>query len=464
MFKKWISGALAACLLVSSLAMFTACSGDSTSSDDSASSSNSTSSGDKGKDDGGKKPAGEKVFLNYWLFDLGGPYTKLHQKIVDSFNKSQDEVVVNLSVQPISATKSITEFDEKFLPAFAAKKAPDVVPFSDLVTAAINGYATDLTENVGKDIKDGVYYDTLMNYCKYNEKYWALPFEITYIGFLVYNKDLFKKAGLDPNKPPTTMEELEAYADKMFEKNSKGVYTQIGFDPNEWLYAVGYNWARPFGGSAFDENGNYTPNSPEMVKALEWAANFTKKHGGVDKLAEIRTDQSLIYGNFTHGVEAMSYAYNNQISELKAQKVSFEYGITRFPTVAGANDAAYCSGFRYGIVKTAKDKEAAWKFLKYLCGPEGTGIGVRDGFNDSVMMGYSPCPAVNEEYKDKMDPALASIVDLLPTLEYKENVYSDANYSTYLSSAFNDAMSGKGEPKALLDEVKRKTEAFKKPQ
>lgn len=443
MLKKVFSGLLAACMVIGSGAMFSSC-------------------GEKPGGESGEKPSGEKTVLTYWLFDLGGPYTKLHQKIVDSFNNSQDEVVVNLSVQPISATKSITEFDEKFLPAFSAKTAPDVVPFSDLVTAAANGYAVDISDKVASDIKDGVYYDTVMNYCKYDGKYWALPFEITYCGVLLYNKDLFKKAGLDPNKPPKTMEELEEYADKMFKKDSKGVYTQLGFNPNDWLFAAGTNWARPFGGEPLDKDGNYTPNSEAMVKALEWSANFTKKYGGVDKLAEIRTAQSLIYNNFTHGVEGMCYAYNGQVNELIGQKVSFEWGVAKFPTVEGVNDAASASGFRYGIVSTTKNKDAAWKFLKYLCGPEGTGIGVKDGFNDSTMMGFSPCPSVNEEFKSSMNPAMASIVDLLPSLEFKENQYADANYSAYITAAFNDAVSGKGEAKALLEEVKRKTEAFKK--
>jgi len=81
---------------------------------------------------------------------------------------------------------------------------------------------------------------------------------------------LFVKAGLDPNRPPKTWNELWQYADKITKKDSKGDYEVLGFNP---MYAQSYFWMYVWGngGDFLDKDGNLVVNSPIVVKSLtEW--------------------------------------------------------------------------------------------------------------------------------------------------------------------------------------------------
>jgi len=105
--------------------------------------------------------------------------------------------------------------------------------------------------------------------CRWKTGIYALPFE-TDIRLLFYNKDLFVKAGLDPNRPPKTWNELWQYADKITKKDSKGDYEVLGFNP---MYAQSYFWMYVWGngGDFLDKDGNLVVNSPIVVKSLtEW--------------------------------------------------------------------------------------------------------------------------------------------------------------------------------------------------
>ena len=77
---------------------------------------------------------------------------------------------------------------------------------------------------------------------------YGIPFE-TDVRVLFYNKNLFKQAGLDPNDPPKTWDELRAYADKLDVKNDDGTYERMAFyplfgnaGPEVWGYTNGVNW------------------------------------------------------------------------------------------------------------------------------------------------------------------------------------------------------------------------------
>ena len=78
----------------------------------------------------------------------------------------------------------------------------------------------------------------------YKEHVYAIPNGID-DRMLLYNRKVFREAGLDPNKPPRTWEELEQYALKINTKNADGTIKRLGFIPNygnSWLYL--YSWQK----------------------------------------------------------------------------------------------------------------------------------------------------------------------------------------------------------------------------
>ena len=93
----------------------------------------------------------------------------------------------------------------------------------------------------------------------YQGKIWAMPFlEDTFM--LLYNKTLFKQAGLDPNKPPATWEEMRADADKLtkVDRSGKIIQTRHAADLRPAADFVG-TWLpvymTAFGGKLVDASG-----------------------------------------------------------------------------------------------------------------------------------------------------------------------------------------------------------------
>ena len=164
-------------------------------------------------------------------------------------------------------------------PTFAAKLAagtlPTVfeVPFTDARTLGENGQLADLTAEA----------KALPYFSKYNPaviaegttssgKVVALP-KGAYAQALHYNRKLFAQAGLDPNKPPTTWAQVEAYAKQIADKTGKAGYAEMGKDDNTagWIlttlvYSLGGRMETGTGTKA-----TATLDNPQTVTALQHA-------------------------------------------------------------------------------------------------------------------------------------------------------------------------------------------------
>jgi ABC-type glycerol-3-phosphate transport system substrate-binding protein len=172
-------------------------------------------------------------------------------------------------------------------PTFAAKLAagtlPTVftVPFTDARTLGDNGQLADLTREV----------KTLSYFTKFNpaviaegtdskNRVVAMP-TAAYAQALHYNRKLFAQAGLDPNKPPTTWAQLQAYAKQIAERTGKAGYAQMGKADNTagWIlttlvYALGGRMETGIGTKAQATlNNPQTLTALNMLKKMRWTDN-----------------------------------------------------------------------------------------------------------------------------------------------------------------------------------------------
>jgi ABC-type glycerol-3-phosphate transport system substrate-binding protein len=189
-------------------------------------------------------------------------------------------------------------------PTFAAKLAagtlPTVfeVPFTDARTLGDRGQLADLTAEVKK----------LPYFSKYNPavlaeattakgKIIALP-KGAYAQALHYNRKLFQQAGLDPNRPPTTWAQLQAYAKQIAERTGKAGYAEMAKADNTggWIlttlvYALGGRMETGTGTSA-----KATLDNPQTVTAL----NILKK---------MRWTDDSMGANFDYGWSDINQAF-----------------------------------------------------------------------------------------------------------------------------------------------------------
>jgi multiple sugar transport system substrate-binding protein len=171
--------------------------------------------------------------------------------------------------------------DEKVLAALSGSEPPDVLVLGGpdvLSTWVGEGLVLPLDDLIASsDIDLGDIYPAMLEQGKYLGKQYALPWGTDTYG-LFWNKDLFEEAGLDPEKPPQTLEEMVEIADKLTKQEADGTITQLGFVPDfSWSHLEQY--ASMFGGYFVNEDGTEVLlTSAPVVDALKWEQQFYSKY------------------------------------------------------------------------------------------------------------------------------------------------------------------------------------------
>ncbi len=185
---------------------------------------------------------------------------------------------------------------------------------------------------------------------------------------LYYNKDMFKEAGLDPDKPPKTWDEYIEYGKKLTKYDSKGKIIRAGISLRKTYlpYAIADKWTTFLycaGGKLFNENLTKTLiNSKEGIEALELYKNIIFKW---------RIDGFDVQGDtegFLNGTVAMFNRGSWLISDILETRPNLNFGVAHIPK---KKISATQGGFYISIVpRESKHKKEAWKFIQFLISDE----------------------------------------------------------------------------------------------
>ncbi|GHO89808.1 extracellular solute-binding protein [Dictyobacter formicarum] len=203
---------------------------------------------------------------------------------------------------------------------------------------------------------------------EFNGHIYCIPY--VYDSFaLFWNKDLFKAAGLDPNKPPTTWAELETYTQKLTKRDSKGAITQLGFAP--WIGSTSAaEWPMWADGS---QMWNYQTGTPTMdqagnAAALQWEVDWAKKFGGYDQLQRFNSSFSG-NTNFLGQKVAMWVGESYYLSSLQQFEPNVNFGVASFGVPRPDASHPYINGSVDGnmlaIPTGSKHPDQAWKFIEW---------------------------------------------------------------------------------------------------
>jgi maltose-binding protein MalE len=184
-----------------------------------------------------------------------------------------------------------------------------------------------------------------------------------------WNKTLFREAGLDPERPPRTLAELDQYQLKLTKRDPKtGELLQVGFLPEEpgWWTSVFYPW---FGGSLFDGREITLGADPHNLAAMQWVAGITKQLG-LDRLRRFKAgfgQQASSEAAFFTGKVAIviqGVYYNNYVRQYKP---GLELGVGPWPEIVpGVKDFAMVESDMLVIPRGAKHPREAWEFIRYV--------------------------------------------------------------------------------------------------
>lgn len=295
--------------------------------------------------------SGEKITLEFWNVFTGSDGDILRQ-IVDNYNKTNaDNIEIQMDIMPND------QLQQKLPAAVATGTAPDLVLFG------VENIAPYVSNDSLEDISDfwdvtGVdksnILENVLELSHVDGKLYGAPMQYN-VTYLYWNKDLFRDAGLDPEKAPETLEELADYAEKLTDasKNQFGLALPTNATYMQFLWANG--------GDADDPKTNTNLlNSDENLKTLEWLQDLTvNKKVSPNNITGAEADTMLQAGQI-----GMYMSGPWQINGLREQGIDF--GIA--PCVAGGAGAfSPAGGCSYVIPKGTDDEHrlAAYKFMQY---------------------------------------------------------------------------------------------------
>lgn len=283
-------------------------------------------SGCTSKETAKNNPSDEKPLELTWYFPVavGGPITKMIEKMAEDFNKEHPDIVV----KPIY-TGTYEETMTKVQTNIQGNDPPDlaVLLSTDLYTLMDMDAIIPLDEWIKKDkaeemIKD--FYPAFMENSITNGKTWSIPFQRSTI-VLYYNKDAFKESGLDPEKPPKDWGELTKYAKKLTKLGAQwGVEIPTSGFPY-WMFQA---FALQNGKNVMNDDGTEVYfDTKENVEAVQFWVDLAKKH---KVMPEGVVDWATAPSDFIEGKTAMLYHTTGNLTNIK-ENATFDFGVAFMP-------------------------------------------------------------------------------------------------------------------------------------
>lgn len=293
-----------------------------------------------------------------------------YEKMVSDFERANPDIKVNAMLVPM------TYIERKLILSIAGGVPPDVVRFYTHIGGELmaRGGLESLNDLISRDKFDLTdFYKVGLEQNTYAGKLYGVPWILS-PNALFYNKALFREVGLDPNKPPKSLDELKAYAMKLTKRDAKGDLERVGFadftyNPNNFMW---YMWQ--LGGEMVSQDGHKSAfNSPEGIQALIWMKKFLNEEAGSveDLLSFTSSYKGATQDPFGQGAVAMRIDSPFRIPDLKKYFPDLDYGVAPIPY--SMKPIIEVVGNSLVIPKGSKHREAAWKFVKFAASREQVG-------------------------------------------------------------------------------------------
>ncbi|MHC4064954.1 MAG: ABC transporter substrate-binding protein [Planctomycetota bacterium] len=306
----------------------------------------------------------ERTVIRYWE-KWSGIEGRAMQRIVDRFNETvgaEQGIWVEYC--------AISNVDQRTLIATAGGDPPDVAGLFDHVVPqfADQGALLELDDLVREfGIDPAVFKPTWWQIGVYNDLLYALP-STPFTVALHYNKRLFREAGLDPERPPQTIAELDEYSRRLTVRDERGSIVQAGFMPAPALLGW-WHWAWPcFFDARLWDGHRFTLDTPEVHAAMKWIATRRAELGFKDAL-EFEAIAGAIEGSqnpFIAERLAMVFQGPWVANWVRAFNPAMEYGVAAFPSVSTQRRNVLVSADVFAIPRGSSHPREAMEFLSYV--------------------------------------------------------------------------------------------------
>ena len=294
--------------------------------------------------------------LTIWV---RGSAANAAQHMADLWNTKNPDSKINLTVIPDN------QMVTKLATGVTSGDVPDLISFDlifmpDFMKA---GYLEDLTAELKADPNNAKVAKAYQQLATYEGKIYGTGFTPD-VSILLYNKDLFKKAGLDPEKPPTTLAELKDDATKIHAlgPDISGYYFSGNCGGCNIFTVAPMMWgsgAHVLPAGADDK----ALDGPGVKEVLDMFASMWK-----DKIIPESAQQdngTNFIATFETGKVGMQGSGGFAISTLKKDAPNLDFGIAYLPGIKAENASSFVGGDVIAIPKGSKHADVAKKFIQW---------------------------------------------------------------------------------------------------
>jgi sn-glycerol 3-phosphate transport system substrate-binding protein len=390
----------------------------------------------------------------YYPVAVGGPLTSVIDGIVGDFMKENPDI----TVKAIYAGN----YNDARIKALAALKSGQPAQLSVMFSIDIYELIEqdaivafdDVVETAEEKAWLDSFYPTLMENGRTAGKTWGIPFQRSTI-VMYYNKDAFRAAGLDPERPPATWDELIAMGKKLTQPDGSqwgAMIPSTGYP--YWMFGA---LAMQNGQVLMNNNGDTTYfDDPAVVGALQFWKDLGEKHRIMPKGT---IEWGTLRQNFLEGKTAIMWHSTGNLTAVK-DNAKFDFGVAMLP--ASKRRGTPTGGGNFYIFKKTNpaERKAAMRLIKFMTNPENAAEwSMKTGY-----MGVSPAAYETQKLKDyvKDFPYAAVARDQLQYATAELSTYQTGRVRKGLDDAIQAVLTGSKTPEAALKEAQAQADRLLK--
>ena len=388
----------------------------------------------------------------YYPIAVGGALTEVVDSIVADFEAENPDIKVNAIYSGnyddtrVRALSALNSGDPAQLAVMFSIDAYDLIeqdlilPFNDLVSGS-----------EGSNWLNS-FYPALMANGNIEGKTWGIPFQRSTI-VAYYNKDMFRAAGLDPESPPTSWDELISMGKALTKDGAYGIMIPSTGYPY-WMFQA---LAIQNGKEVMSNDGLTTYfDDPTVVETLEFWKSLSSEHG---VMPEGTVEWGTLRQAFLEGQTAMMWHSTGNLTAVK-KNASFDFGVAELP--ANVRKGSPTGGGNFYIFKdtSAEEQAAALKLIQFMTSAEQAAAwSIATGY-----MGVSPAAYETDalkSYTSSFPPALVARNQLEHAVA-EFSTFETARVREGLNNAIQSALTGSKSAADALGEAQAAAERLLK--
>jgi sn-glycerol 3-phosphate transport system substrate-binding protein len=382
----------------------------------------------------------------YYPISVGGPLTQVMDGLIKQFHQANPDIDVNAVYAG--------NYDETRMRAISAMRSG-----ADAQIAVLGALDThDLIDQALIEPFDTVagadpqwlksFYPALLANSNIGGHVWGIPFQRSTI-VMYYNKDMFRAAGLDPNRPPQTWQALLSAAKALTTNDHYGLMIPSTGYPY-WMFQA---LAIENGVSLMNDDGTQVRfNSPGAVDALTFWCSLAADHR-VSPAGAI--DWSTLRQAFVQGKTAIMWHTTGNLSVIK-KEAKFDFGVAMLPTNKRSGSPTGGGNFYLFKGADAVQQKAALTFIRWMTAPEQAARwSIATGYVGTSEAAYRT--QALRDYGSAFPQAMVAR-DQLQVATPELSTHGSARVREALNNALQAALTGGATPQQALDRAQASAE------